>query len=93
MDVHIELKKIDLSEHYLGDVSFPTLEAEVRRMAAEYIKAVLEANLRFEIEQINESSELYAVLWACLSDGVETPIAEIPVDALFKEFLERKEKI
>jgi hypothetical protein len=91
MDVRIELEKIDLSNNYL-ELNFPTLEAEVRRMATEFVKGVLEENLHLDIQQIDEGGELYAVLWACLSDGVDTPIAEIPVAALFKEFLESKEK-
>tara|TARA_R110000822_G_scaffold648_2_gene2847 strand:+ start:1821 stop:2102 length:282 start_codon:yes stop_codon:yes gene_type:complete len=90
MDIRIELEKIDLSDNYL-DLNFPSLEAEVRRMATEFVKGVLEENLRLDIQQTDGSGELYAVLWACLSDGVDTPIAEIPIDALFKEFLESKE--
>ena len=96
MNVHVELEKIDLSEHHLGELGFPSLEAEIRRMAAEYIKGVLENNLRLDIQQaeFNDDGEqtgpMYVVLWANLSDGWESAIAQIKVDDLFKEFMQKE---
>jgi hypothetical protein len=97
MDVHIELEKIDLSNHVLGDLGFPSLEAEIRRLAAEYIKGVLENNLRLDVQQAEfdadgeQTGPMYVVLWANLSDGWESAIAEVKVDDLFKEFMQKKE--
>ena len=97
MDVHVELEKIDLSNHVLGDLGFPSLEAEIRRLAAEYIKGVLENNLRLEVQQAEfdadgeQTGPMYVVLWANLSDDWESAIAEIKVDDLFKEFMQKKE--
>ena len=54
MDVRINLEKIDLTNHVLGDLGFPSLEAEIRRMAAEYIQGVLENNLRLEVQPMDE---------------------------------------
>lgn len=97
MNVCIELEKIDLSEHHLGELRFSSLEAEIRRMATEYIKGVLENNLRLEVQQAEfdddgeQTGPMYVVLWANLSDGWESAIAEIKVDDLFKEFMQKKE--
>ena len=91
MDVRINLEKIDLTNHVLGDLGFPSLEAEIRRMAAEYIQGVLENNLRLEVQPLDEDGPMYAVLWANLSDEWESPIAEILVDDLFKEYLAKKD--
>lgn len=91
MDVRINLERIDLSNHVLGELGFPSLEAEIRRMAAEYIQGVLENNLRLEVQPVDEDGPMYVVLWANLNDDWESPIAEIPVDDLFREFL-KKEK-
>ena len=92
MDLHIKLEQIDLSGHEVGDLDFPSLEAEIRRLATEYIQGVLENNLRLEVQPINENGPLYAVLWANLNQEWESPIAEVLVDDLFKDFLQRKEK-
>lgn len=92
MEVRINLEKIDLSNHELGDLGFSSLEAEIRRMAAEYIQGVLENNLRLEVQPVDEGGPMYVVLWANLSDDWESPIAEIKVDDLFKEFLSKKEQ-
>lgn len=90
MDVRINLERIDLSNHVLGELGFPSLEAEIRRMAAEYIQGVLENNLRLEVQPVDEDGPMYVVLWANLNDDWESPIAEIPVDDLFREFLKRE---
>ena len=92
MDLHIKLEQIDLSGHEVGDLDFPSLEAEIRRLATEYIQGVLENNLRLEIQPINENGPMYAVLWANLNQEWESPIVEVLVDDLFKDFLQRKEK-
>lgn len=91
MDLHVKLEQIDLSEHELGDLSFPSLEAEIRRLAAEYIKGVLENNLRLEVQPVTEDGPMYVTLWAMLNNEWETVIAEEPVDELFKEYLKNKE--
>lgn len=92
MELHVKLEHIDLSEHELGDVDFPSLESEIRRLAAEYIKDVLENNLRLEVQPVTEDGPMYATLWANLNQEWETVIAEVLVDDLFKEFLKNKEK-
>lgn len=95
MHVYVDLEKIDLSEHHLGELRFSSLEAEIRRMAAEYIKGVLENNLRLDIQQaeFNDDGEqtgpMYVVLWANLSDGWDSAIAQVKVDDLFKEFMQK----
>ena len=97
MQVEINLERIDLSGFVLGELGFPSLEAEIRRMAALYIQGVLENNLRFVLEQAERdddgehSGPMYVVLWANLNDDWESPIAQIPVDDLFKEFLAKKD--
>ena len=91
MQVRVKLKSIDLSSCVLGDLGFPSLEAEIRRMAAEFIQGVLENNLRLEVQPVDENGPMYAVLWADLNDEWESPIAEILVDDLFKEFLAKKD--
>ena len=97
MKVEINLERIDLSGFVLGELGFPSLEQEIRRMAALYIQGVLENNLRFVLEQAEfdedgeHSGPMYVVLWANLNDEWESPIAQIPVDDLFKEFLAKKD--
>ena len=48
-----------------------------------------------EDEEFDEDGErsgpMYVVLWANLNDDWESPIAQIPVDDLFKEFLSKKD--
>ena len=92
MDLHIKLEQIDLSGHEIGDLDFPSLETEIRRVTAEYIQGVLENNLRLEVQHIDENGPMYAVLWANLNQEWESPIAEVLVDDLFNEFLKTKEK-
>jgi len=90
MHVRVDLKSIDLSSCVLGDLGFPSLEAEIRRMAAEFIQGVLENNLKLEVQPLDEDGPMYVVLWADLNDDWESPIAEIKVDDLFKEYLKKK---
>jgi hypothetical protein len=58
---------------------------------------VLENNLRLEVQQAEfdadgeQTGPMYVVLWANLSDGWESAIAEVKVDDLFKEFMQKKE--
>ena len=94
MELHVKLEQIDLSDHELGDLGFPSLEAEIRRLAAEYIKGVLENSLRLEVLNSGDEEDgpKYVTLWANLNQEWETVIAEVMVDDLFKEYLKNKEK-
>jgi hypothetical protein len=93
METQIKLlNEIDLSDCAL-ELSFPNIEAEIRRVASAFVKGVLESNVRLEVQPIDETGKLYAVLWINLSaNGWDNPVVEIPVDALFDEYLKKKEK-
>lgn len=86
MNLSIPLERIDLSTMHL-DIEFPSLEKEIRKIASEFIQGVLENNLRIEVQQVDESAEMYVVVWSNLQEGWETPVAEIKVTDLFNEYL------
>ena len=92
MNVTIPIERIDLSTMHVG-IDFPSIEKEIRRIAAEFIKGVLENNLEFEVQQVDESGEMYVVVWSSLEAGWTTPVTEIKVTDLFNEYLAKlKEK-
>lgn len=90
MELRIPKQKIDLSDAHVG-LDLPELERAIRDIAKEFIEGVFEENLRLEVEQA-ESGEMCVVLWSSLADGYETPIAEVPLDKLFDEYLERRNR-
>lgn len=86
MNVSIPIDRIDLSNMSVG-IDFPAIEKEVRNLAKEFIQGVLENNLRVEVQQVDESGEMYVVVWSGLQEGWDTPVAEIKVTDLFNEYL------
>ena len=86
MNVSIPIDRIDLSEMDVG-IDFPAIEKEIRKLAKEFIQGVLENNLRVEVQQVDDSNEMYVVVWSNLQEGWETPVAEIKVTDLFQEYL------
>ena len=92
MNVRIPIERIDLSTMHVG-IDFPLLEKEIRKMATEFIQGVLENNLRIEVQEVDESGEMYVVVWSNLDLEWETPIAEVKVTDLFQEYQSKlKEK-
>lgn len=86
MNVSIPIKRIDLSTMEVG-IDFPAIEKEIRKLAQEFIQGVLENNLRVEVQPVDDSNEMYVVVWSNLQEGWETPVAEIKVTDLFQEYL------
>jgi len=87
MNFFIPIEGIDLSDMEVGIEDFPSLEKEIRRVAAQFIKGVLENNLHITLQPINDSKEMYAVVWSSLKAGWHVPVAEIKVTDLFLEYL------
>jgi hypothetical protein len=85
MNIAIPIERIDLSNMEVG-IDFPSIEKEIRKIATEFIKGVLENNLRIEVQQVDESEEMYVVVWSSLQADWETPIAEVKVTDLFLEY-------
>ena len=85
MNVCIPVERIDLSTMHL-EIDFPSIEKEIRKIATEFIQGVLENNLRIEVQQIDESGEMYVVVWSNLDPEWETPVAEVKVTDLFQEY-------
>lgn len=91
MNVSIPIERIDLSTMHVG-LDFPPIEKEIRRIATEFIQGVLENNLQIEVQQVDESKEMYVVVWSNLDPEWETPIAEVKVTDLFEEYQAKLKK-
>jgi hypothetical protein len=85
MNFFIPIERIDLSEMEVG-IDVPSLEKEVRKIATEFIKGVLENNLQITIQPVDDSKEMYVVVWSSLRPGWHTPVAEIKVTDLFEAY-------
>jgi hypothetical protein len=89
MNVQIPKEKVDLSDCHVG-LDFPAIEQEVRKIATEFVQGVLESNVSINIQPDLDDGKLHVVLWFNLYDAYDTPVASVPVNDLFEEYLKTK---
>lgn len=87
MKFKIPTDNIDLSDAYIGEM--PEIERIIRKVTTEFIQGVFEENLDIEIQEDEETGEKYVVVYSCLEE-LEGAVAEINVNDLFLEYLEKQ---